>query len=356
MTNIFPNIKRLEEKRRHGSSKFNFNARLDIDKIETFEKAYAIEFPESYKQFMASFNGGMMLEYEPSFYTDMTEWEPDGPKWSSFYFFTLDELEEQYSDLKYNCKLISNEVQDFFPIIPICNTPKQETIMVVSQKGLTKESPVFITNDISDMSTYVQIDDNFHSFLGKIIDHDGFPDIKIVPGSILLSIFIKKSGILETLNKEETYTEAINRTSALIKLNPTSGWNYYDRGNAYLQNGQRKLALSDFNKSIELNNKESLFYYSRGMLQLDYGSKRKALVDVDIAVKLDPEKSLFLAGRADVFQKLGKHQKALNDCNKVLKTNSTYRLALYVRCRAYEALGKDDLARADSDLIDDLEQ
>lgn len=353
---MFSSINKLEEKRKQGLSKFNFNARLDIEIIETFEKAYAIIFPESYKQFLTNFNGGMMLEYQPSFYTDMTEWEPDGPKWSSFYFFTLDELEDKYSDLKHDCKLISDEVQDFFPIIPICNTPKQETIMVVSQKGLTKESPVFISSDISDMSTYAQIDDNFNSFLNKIIDYDGFPDIKAEPGSNLLSIFIYNSGILKTLQKEESPTEAIYRTSALIKLKPTNSWNYYDRGNAYLKNNQRKLALTDFNKCIELDHKESLFYYSRGILQLDFGSKRKSLVDLDIAVNLDPESLLFLTGRADAFQKLGKLQKALNGCNKILKKDPAYTLALYVRYRVYKEMGEDDLAQSDSDLIDELEE
>ena len=329
----FKSIKNLEEKRQQGSSKFNFNNRLDIDKIETFEKAYDIEFPESYKQFMASFNGGMMLEYEQNYYIDMTEWEPDGPKWSSYYFYTLDELGYEYTELRTNCKLISNEVKEFFPIIPICNTPKQETIMLVSQKGLLKESPVFISNDISDMSTYIQIDDDFNSFLGKIVEHDGFPDIKIEPDSELLSMFIYNSGILKLAPEQETEESIIKRTTAQIKLNPHSSWSYCDRGNAYLNIGQRKRALSDFNKSIELNENESFFYYCRGILLLDYGSKRKALVDLDIAVKLDPENKLFITGRADVFQKLGKLDQALTDCNTVLEKDYTYKLALYVRYR-----------------------
>ena len=354
MTKTFSNIIKLEEMRRQGLEKFNFNARLDIDKIETFEKAYGIVFPESYKRFMAGFNGGMMLEEPESYYTDMTEWEPDGPKWSSYYFYTLDELQYEYSDLKSDCKVFSDDFCGTFPLIPICNTPKQETIVLVSQKGLEKESPVFITNDISDMSTYVQIDDDFHSLLGRIIEHDGFPDIKTTPGGQLLSVFIYKSEILKTASKEETNDEAIERTSSLIKLNPKSAWSYNERGTAFRHNGQRKLALTDFNKSIELNPKESFFYYCRGSMMLDFGSKRKALIDIDIAVKLDPKSLLFLTGRADALQKLGKLDKALADCNEVLMKDSIYMLALYVRERVYRAMGEDELAQADSDLIHDL--
>ena len=196
-----PNIKKLKEKRRQGSSKFNFNTCLDMEKIETFEKAYGLKFPEVYKQFMASFNGGMMLEYEQSFYIDMTEWEPDGPKWSSFYFYTLEELGYEYAELKSESGMFSDDFDGTFPIIPICNTPKQETIMVLSQRGLSKESPVFISDDISDMNTYVQIDDNFDSFLTKIVDNDGFPDIKAEPGSEFMSIFLHNSEILKKSRK-----------------------------------------------------------------------------------------------------------------------------------------------------------
>jgi len=354
VTSINSNLEKLEEKRRQGAPKYKFNSRLNIDEIEIFEQAYGVVFPESYKQFLAEFNGGMILEEEESYYIDMTDWEPDGPKWSSFYFYTLDELEEKYIDLKHDCKLISNEVKDFFPIIPICNTPMQETIMVVSQKGLKKESPVFITDDISDMSTYVQISDNFSSFLSTIIEHEGFPDISAAPGSQLLSIFIYDSGILKTNSGEETNEEVIDRTTAYLARHPKSSWYLNERGSAYLRNGQRKLALTDYNKSIELNEKESFFYYCRGVLLLDYGSKRKALIDLDIAAKLDPDSLLYLTGRADAFQKLGKLDKALADCNKVLEEDYTYELALYVRHRVYKEMGKDDLAQKDWDLIDEL--
>ena len=355
MTKKYSNITRLEEIRRQGLDKFNFNARLDIDKIETFEKAHGVVFPESYKQFMASFNGGMMLEEPESYYIDMTDWEPDGPKWSSFYFYTIDELEYEYSDLKSDSGIFGDEFNGNFPLIPICNTPKQETIILVSQKGLVKESPVFISSDISDKNTYVQIDDNFHSFLGKIIENDGFPDIKVETENLPLSIYISENRIFETSSEEETNSETIERLTSLIKLNPKSAWNYNERGTAYRLNGQHKLALADFNKSIELNAKESFFYYCRGSMVLDFGSKRKALIDIDIAVKLDPDSLLFLTGRANALQKLGKLEKALIDCNKVLEKNSTYRLALYTRVRIYKAMGEDKLAQADSDLIDEID-
>lgn len=354
MDTKYGSIEKLEKIRKLGSVRFNFNTQLDPNKIKAFEIANGIVLPLSYGQFLTSFNGGMFLEYDPSYYIDMTEWEPDGPKWSSYYFFTFEELIEEYSNLKVNCKLISNEISENFPIIPICNTPKQETIMLVSHLGLNGESPVFISSDISDMSTYLQIDTSFDSFLNKIIENEGFPDIKVAPGSQYMSVFIYESGIHKAIRKEETDEDIIERTTAIISLDSNDSWAYCDRGNAYENLGQRELALSDFNQAIKLDPEESFFYYCRGIIQLDFGSKRKALIDLDIAVKLDPENLLFLTGRADALQKLGKLEKALIDCNKVLDIDYTYKLALYVRWRVYKAMGKINLAQIDSDTIDEL--
>ncbi len=348
------NINKLKEKRIKGSSKFNFNTRLNTNKINAFETAYGILFPDSYKQFMEEFNGGMFLEYEQSYYIDMTDWEPDGPKWSSFYFYTLEELQEEYIALSFECNLISDDVMDSFPLIPICNTPNQETIMLVSQNGLSNESPVFISNDISDMSTYVQIDENFGSFLGKIIDHEGFPNIKVEPGSQLLSIFIYDSGILNTINKEITDDEKIIRSSAMMILNPKNGWNYYERGSANENKGLIDKALEDYNKAIKLEDDEPLFYYCRGNLILTHGSPRKALIDMDIAVKQEPNNNFYRYGRANTFLKLGKLPEALADCNFIIEIDDIYEPALSVRYQVYKAMGEDDLAQKDADLLNDL--
>ena len=38
-------------------------------------------------QFLENFDGGMILKEGEAYYTDMTDWEPDDPKYSSYYFF-----------------------------------------------------------------------------------------------------------------------------------------------------------------------------------------------------------------------------------------------------------------------------
>lgn len=347
-------LEKLINKVKQGSSKYNFYSSIEAEEIENVEKALGVVLPNSYKKFIQRFNGGMILEHKVYYYTDMTDWEPDGPKYSSYYFYTLEEFQEKYSHLEYKSTMFSDDFEGIFPLLPICNTPKQETIMLVSQKGILKESPVFISSNIEDMSTYVQIADNFDSFLATIIEHDGFPTIITDERNTFLSIYLNDNNIDKIAKKKETNIETIERTTALISISPKDAWNYLERGNSYEGDGQRKLALHDYNTAIKLNDSEPFFYYCRGNLIYEYGSARKALIDLDTAVKLKPDDSLYLTGRAKCFLKLNILDKALDDCNKVLNIDGVYEIALATRCRVYGAMGEFEKADADSALLDDI--
>jgi len=354
MTRIFSNIKKLKKKEENNTPKYNFNTGIARSKIELFENAFGVILPESYKQFLEKFNGGMILEEEKSYYEDMTDWEPDGPKYSSYYFYSLVELQAKYIEVKRENWLLDGYIKGNYPYIPICSTPNQELIFIVSQKGLKNESPVFTGRDDSGNFACTKIARNFNTFLGYYINSDGFPALLPDDAEPDWQTFVDKNSILDIANTEESDKEIIERNTAYLQLFPESGWSYNERGISFRDIGQRQLALEDFNKSIEINNKQSFFYYCRGDLILDYGSPRKALIDYDIAVKLDPDNKLYISGRADALQKLGKLKKALTDCNKVLDEDSDYTLALYVRERVYKAMGEDELAQVDSDLIDKL--
>lgn len=354
MPDISTNIKSLEEKVWQGTPKYNFNIRLDIEEIETFEKAYGIVLAESYKMFLERFNGGMITEFESSYYIDMTEWEPDGPKWSSNYLYELEKIHDEYRDLKLDNILLDQNFKGIYPIIPIGKTANQELIFQLSQKGQQKESPVFVSFDNSNLGKSEQIATDFNRFLGAYIQHNGFPPLAANSNNPLCIDYIKENRILNIASQEESYEEILIRNSALMILFPDDGWNYLERGNAHLDNGQRKLALADFNKAIELDTEEAFFYYCRGDLILKYGSPRKSLIDLDTAVKLRPNDYLYLTGRAAAFYKLRKLDKSLADCNTVLQKNGNYKLALYVRVKIYKDMGENEKAIADGKLLDDL--
>ncbi len=356
MTKIFSNITKLEEKCRQGLEKFNFNARLDIDKIETFEKAYGIVFPESYKQFLKKYNGGMITRRKWTSYIDMTEYEIEHPTRDSFMLFGYDDIVDNYTSLKLDNWMMPKEFNGNYPIIPICKMPelKGEYLFVFSEKGMETESPVFAFLGESDNESCFQVADSFNDFLGLLMEHDGFPPILKIAREKTAQDFIVQKNIIEIASEDETDEEIIIRNSALIELDPNRAWRYCDRGVAQWNNKQNQLALNDLNKAIELDPNEAFFYFHRGMILSDYASRRKALIDFDIAVKLDSNNKLFLWARATCFYNLEKHKKALDDCNKILEIDSKYIMALKTRIMVYVALGDAVKAEADILLLDKI--
>lgn len=354
MQKFFSNIEKLIEKRKQQTPRYNFNSSIPLAEIETFEKAYGLVLSDSYKQFLHVCNGGMILEYDPSYFIDMTDWEPDGPKKSSFYFFDLTDLLRAYKDARLDDWLLSGSFSGIYPIIPICHTPKGDLIYMVSGKGLDQESPVFASNYHEGEYTCYKVAPDFNTFLGFYLNMEGFP--ALLPDDVAPSWkeFVKKNRIVEIASKKETYLESIERSTANLQLFPEDEWTYCERGNSYLFNDQPKEALADFNKAIALSEKEGFFYHCRGDLILDFGNPRKALIDLDIAVNIEPENLLFRTRRADAFLKLNKLKRALSDCNIVLEYEAQYKLALSTRIEIYKALGEHDKAAADYDLLNTI--
>jgi tetratricopeptide (TPR) repeat protein len=354
MSDIFSNIEQLEELSYDYPERYFFNARITIDKIEIIEKAYGIVLPRMYKEFLTHFNGGMILEYEESYYQDMTDFEPDGPKDSSFYFFTLDEMIEKYRTFRLDNWRLDDDFDGIYPLIPICRTPQGEILFQLSQKVLERESPIFMANEFDHDAPCVRIASNFDEFLNLYVNSEGFPKLKPDIKNPSCWVFMKEHKVIETANEPETREQMIERTTAMIQLHPDYSWEYCVRGNAYNYIGQKNKALVDFNKAIDLKGDEAFFYHCRGDLVLNFGSPRKALIDLDIAVKLEPENKMYRAGRADAFYKLGKLEKALADCNTVLNEDPRYELALDTRYLIYNAIGDDERANADLDLLNEI--
>ncbi|MFK5981854.1 MAG: SMI1/KNR4 family protein [Flavobacteriaceae bacterium] len=352
----FSNIIKLEKRVYQGTPKYNFNIRIKRDEIETFGKAYGIILSEAYIQFLERFNGGMILEFEETFYIDMTQWEPDGPKWSSFYFYNLNELIEKYRDLRLENWLFDEDFNGLYPIIPICETPgpAHNIIFTVSNKGLTNDSPVFSSVKVSGKYQCTKIARGFNTFLGYYIESDGFP--ALLPDDIEPSwqVFFEKNNLLSIANKEETYLENIAKCTAHLKLFPNNEWSYCERGNTHKYNGHLKLAIKDFNKAIELDDHKGFFYYCRGDLVLEHGNPRKALIDLDIAVNLEPDNKMFLHKRAEAFLELNMLEKALEDCNTVLDIDDKDIFALQTRIKVYNALGEPEKAAIDTNLLNSI--
>lgn len=351
----FDALKQLKTNIWHGDRKYKFNTGIDEDTIHQNEKAYGIKLTESYINFLKLCNGGMILEYDIEYYTDMLDDEPDGPKWSSFYFYKLDEVLDHYVGFYYDYSFVGDNFSGIYPIIPICKIPGPDVgyLLICSEKGLTEESPVFFYLADNSNNKCIRVADNFNSFLKWYLQSKGFPKLDINNQGQSLEDFLKENKILE-IASNETSKEGIERLNSFIELFPNDAWSYCERANLEVKLGANKTALMDFNKAINLMDDEPFFYNCRGNLHLQHGNPRKALIDIDTAVNMEPGDKLYLTSRAEVFLKLGKLKEALADCNAVLEQDYVYFTALSIRYEVYKALGEDDLAQKDSDLIDDL--
>ncbi len=356
VTEQFSNIIKLKERIYQGSPKYKFNTRIRRNEIETFGKAFGISLSESHIQFLENFNGGLIQEYEDAYYIDMTEWEPDGPKWSSFSLFSLNEIIEQYRSLKLDNWLLDENFEGNYPIIPICSTPGSvdNILFMVSNKGLSKESPIFSCVKEKEAFRCTKIATDFNTFLGYYLESEGFP--ALLPDDIEPSWnnFMLKNKVIEIASGEETFPESIARCTAHLKLFPKNEWAYCERGTFYGFNNQIKKALKDINKAIDIDEKIGFFYYCRGELILENGNPRVALIDLDIAVNLEPDKAMFRISRANAFLKLNKFKKALLDCNKVLEANRTDIFGLQTRIKVYNALGKQEKAANDKEILNSI--
>jgi len=354
---LTPALKKIDQKLKEMSPNYKFNRGVDRIIIETYEKAFDIVFSESYKQFLEYFDGGQIQEFYDPFYIDMTEFEPDSPKWSSYWLFSLEELVEKYRELTVDRWFIEETLIGSYPVIPIGRTPgpHHNTIFMFSKKGLEKESPVFAKFENKNISSCIEIAKDFNGFLEWYVESEGFPPISKIIKAKSCNSFINENGIIDIAQKEISKKEIIKQKTARIQLFPDDEWSYCERGNAYLRYGQVQNALDDFNKTIELDTKQAFFYYCRGELTLEYGSQRKALIDLDIAVRLEPDDHFFRVRRADAFYKLGKINKALADCNAILDKYPLYEMALDMRYRIYQDLGDVERAKADKDMLDKIE-
>jgi len=357
MTELFPNIKVFDEKVRQGTPKYNFNYyNITNESVDVFEQAYGILLSKSYKQFLKKYNGGMITRRKWTSYIDMTEYEIEHPTRDSFMLFGYDDVVDNYTSLKLDNWMMPKDFNGNYPIIPICKMPelKGEYLFVFSEKGLDGESPVFAFLGGLEKESCFKVANDFNDFLGLLMEHDGFPPILKMTRDKTAQDFIVQNNIIEIASEEETDEKIIIRNSALIELNPNRAWLYCDRGVAYWNQKENKLALTDLNKAIELDSNEPFFYFHRGMIISDYASKRKALIDFDVAVKLDSYSKLFLWARATCFYNLEKYEKALDDCNTVLKIDNENIMALKSRIMIYFALGEAVKAEADILLLDKI--
>ncbi len=140
---------------------------------------------------------------------------------------------------------------------------------------------------------------------------------------------IAQAGISTADLKINNTASASSKPAAL--KNPTKSSDFYARGLAQADKGDKTAAISDLNKAIQLDVNSAKAYRSRGIARLqligdsdiEMKSKgnqtalREAMQDFDQAIRINPKDAVSYYNRSNRFY-LGEKQEALEDVNQAV--------------------------------------
>jgi tetratricopeptide (TPR) repeat protein len=322
-----------------------FNDPTTAEKIASFEKMARIRLPKSYKTFLQFTNGGMIVD---DFWDQKIkkENELDAAKWNSNCFLSLEEMKTEWNTMKNRNFGVSQQDRIIYPFIPFLRTRINEHLIFVCNSDLKDESHVFEAYHDAPPDTWGVVAQNFSEFLYNYLKSNGEPNMMGDEYEGVAADFIGPDEIIPPEN--ENSDMIIERTTSSLKYRPDDDWALMQRGMAYMDKGNLKAALRDFNKCLSLVNDDAFYYFNRGTLFEKAGKTRAALIDFDVAVKLKPDDCLYLNCRAEMLQKMHKYEDALSDVNRVLQIDDRDLLAYYNRESIYRNIG--EIEKADQDL------
>ncbi|MBY0546602.1 MAG: tetratricopeptide repeat protein [Candidatus Obscuribacterales bacterium] len=147
---------------------------------------------------------------------------------------------------------------------------------------------------------------------------------------------------------QANFAGAINDYTDAIKLAPTRGVLYLQRGLARIEEGLFDLALADLDKALEFDKPNSLaISICRGKAHFGLKNYERALDDFSSAIKSDPKASLAFIGRAEAYLALGEDDKSLRDLERALKLDPAQPHAYFLRAQVFKRKNMKDQAIED---------
>ena len=123
--------------------------------------------------------------------------------------------------------------------------------------------------------------------------------------------------------------------------------NYFDRGNAWYDQGEYDKAIADFDQAIRLKPNFADVYVRRGNAWFHKGEYDKAIADYNQVLRVNPNDDVAYNNRGNAWDYKGEHDKAIADYNQVLRLNPNDAVAYNNRGEALRKKGEFDKALAD---------
>lgn len=121
-----------------------------------------------------------------------------------------------------------------------------------------------------------------------------------------------------SLMDEGKYAEAVGFLDRLLEKNPENASAYNMRGVAYLEQGNREDALSDFNQAIRYDSVSYKPLFNRANIYRLNRQFPEALQDYNQVVRKEPTLADVYINRSAVFYEMGSYSQALKDLEVAL--------------------------------------
>jgi len=121
-------------------------------------------------------------------------------------------------------------------------------------------------------------------------------------------------------------------------LKPDEAHIYINRGIAYKNLGQYNFALQEFAQAFEIDPSNPFIFYNRGNVRLLMGNEDQALADYNHATDLDPSYVTAYITKGSLYGQQKRYDLAMNAFNRVIELDSNNALAFYYRSLIYKEL------------------
>ncbi|MEE8574435.1 MAG: tetratricopeptide repeat protein [Thermodesulfobacteriota bacterium] len=167
--------------------------------------------------------------------------------------------------------------------------------------------------------------------------------LPVVVGVAVLSAFS-----IKTATQQEVWRDSVTMWSYELELYPYQLPSFYNsRGSAYLELGDKKRAMDDYNTTLKLTPEYAFGYLNRAKLNQDEGRLALAIEDYTNAIRFDPSLTDAYYNRGFARQALGRTGEAAKDYAIVIKRRPAFTAAYMNRAISLSIMGRYSAALPD---------
>lgn len=192
---------------------------------------------------------------------------------------------------------------------------------------------------LSDRYTYIPSVGLFLMIgVGALLLIKYYPRIKYIVAGFMIAYLGFYA--VTTFERTKVWEDSITLFTDVTEKYPDLYFGYSSLGNSYLETGNTRQAIINYNHSLQLKEYQPLIYNARGLARHNIRDFEGAMADFNRALELEPRLSKAWNNRGNTYLMKAEFKKALNDFNMAIKVDPYYAVAYNGRGMAYYNLGE----------------